>query len=290
MPAKIDSNLMKVYCGGEHADLQTMDQKKLELMTEKDDLILNVSRKLSCLDTRTFHAYPAAVSTLANCTEAYKLIVSALYSQRTSQEFYDLIHVLQDPTRRLHRIHNFMVAQAAAQPDNKAVVDFVAKHQDAEAFERDADKALHRELATMPFYELQGYSLGRAYASPISGDTVFSVLIGGCVTAMNGHFAMHAGQLVQWYFDFEHMYFSNVHDALNIVGQRVGAWRAGPDVIGLKRRRLEEPRRKSFVFPKPYVPDRVREVYGDKLRIFGKCLNGAGPFEPVDIMIMTQSL
>jgi hypothetical protein len=290
MPAKIDSNLMKVYAGGEHTDLQTMHQKKLELMTEKDDLILNVSRKLACLDTRTFHAYPAAVSTLANCTDAYKLIVSALYSQRTSQEFYDLIRVLQNPTRRLHSIHNYMTGQAALQPDNKAVADFVAKHPDAETFDKDADKALHRELATMPFYELQGYSLGRAYASPISGDTVFSVLIGGCVTAMNGHFAMHAGQLVQWYFDFEHVYFSNVHDAQSVVGQRVGQWRAGPDVIGLKRRRLEEPRRKSFVFPKPYVPDREREVYGDKIRIFGKCLNGAGPFEPVDIMIMTQSL
>jgi len=136
----------------------------------------------------------------------------------------------------------------------------------------------------------QGYSLGRAYASPISGDTVFSVLIGGCVTAMNGHFAMHAGQLVQWYFDFEHENFSNVNDVHNVVGQRTGNRRTAPDTLGQKRRRLEEPRRKSFVHPKPYVPDWDREVYGDKIRIFGKCLNGAGPFEPVDIMIMTQSL
>jgi hypothetical protein len=109
MSGKIDSNLMKVYCGGEHADLQTMDQKKLELLTvsfhrtfvyrytrsarndycltllvcffqEKDDLILNVSRKLGCADTWTFHAYPAVVSTLANCTDTYKLILSVLNS------------------------------------------------------------------------------------------------------------------------------------------------------------------------------------------------------------------
>ena len=316
MPAKIDSNLMKVYCGGEHTDLQTMHQKKLELMTEKDDLILNVSRKLACLDTRTFHAYPAAVSTLANCTETYKLILAVLHSQKSAQDFYDLIRVLQNPTRRLTSLHAFVTAQAARAGENKAVDEFMTRHPDADAFERIDDKALHRELATMPFYQLQvcvcfvfvsdafaavlvrppdhmcaqGYSLGRAYASPISGDTVFSVLIGGCVTALNGHFAMHAGQLVQWYFDFEHVYFSNVHDNINVVGQRVGARRAVPDVIGPKRRRLEEPRRKSFVHPKPYVPDWDREVYADKMRIFGKCLNGAGPFEPVDIMIMTQSL
>jgi hypothetical protein len=290
MACKVDTNLMKTLAGGDNTDLQIMHQKKLELMTEKDDLVLNVSRKLAALDTRTFHAYPAVVTTLANCTDTYKLIVSALYSQRTSQDFYDMIRVLQNPTRRLQNLHNFVVGKAALQPDNKAMSDFVAKNPDVEAFEKDQDKALHRELATMPFYELQGYSLGRAYASPISGDTVFSVLIGGCVTAMNGHFAMHAGQLVQWYFDFEHMYFSNVYDAQSVVGQRVGTWRAAPDVIGQKRRRLEEPRRKCFVYPKPYVPDLQREVYGDKIRIFGKCLNGAGPFEMVDIMIMTQSL
>lgn len=136
----------------------------------------------------------------------------------------------------------------------------------------------------------QGYSLGRAWASPISGDTVFSVLIGGCVTAVNGHFAMHAGQLVQWYFDFEHASFASAHGDAGAVGQRVTVRAAAPQVIGQKRRRLEEPLRENFVYPKPYVPHMGGEVHGDKVRIFGKCLNGAGPFEPVDIMIMTQSL
>jgi GPH family glycoside/pentoside/hexuronide:cation symporter len=83
---------------------------------------------------------------------------------------------------------------------------------------------------------------------------VFSVLIGGCVTAMNGHFAMHAGQLVQWYFEFEEAFFSKVHDARTVVGQRVGVHRGAPDALGYKKRKLEEPIRKTFVFPKPYVP------------------------------------
>jgi hypothetical protein len=81
-----------------------------------------------------------------------------------------------------------------------------------------------------------------------------------------------------------------VHGENFMVGQRFVGARAVGDVIGKKRRRLEEPVRQNFAFPKPYEPGFGGEVYGDKIRIFGKCLNGAGPFEPVDIMIMTQSL
>ncbi len=96
---------------------------------------------------------------------------------------------------------------------------------------------------------------------------------------------------MQWYFQFEAPYFSTAHTAANVVGERLqGAGLAASDAIGLKRRRLEEPRRSNFVYPKPYVPSFKSEVYGDRMRIFAKCLNGGGAFEPVDIMIMTQSL
>ena len=54
MPAKVDSNLMKIYSGNANADLQTLHAKKMDFLTEKDDLILNVNRWLECLDTRTF--------------------------------------------------------------------------------------------------------------------------------------------------------------------------------------------------------------------------------------------
>ena len=32
------------------------------------------------------------------------------------------------------------------------------------------------------------------------------------------------------------------------------------------------------------------EHFADKIRIFAKCINGARPFEHVDLMLMTQSL
>ncbi len=290
MAAKVDTNLMKVMCGVENADLQIMHHKRMELLTEKDDLVLNVSRKLACLDTRTFHAYPAVISTLGKCTAAYKMIVAAMFAQRSAQDFHGLVNAIGQ-TDKVHDVHDFLLGQGGQR--NRAVDAFITAYPtegELRQTNTPEGRALVQELRTMPFYQLQGYSLGRAWASPISGDTVFSVLIGGCVTAVNGHFAMHAGQLVQWYFEFEEGYFAHTHGENGAVGQRVPARANMPQVIGKKRRKLEEPLRTNFVYPKPYVPHMGGDVYGDKVRIFGKCLNGAGPFEPVDIMIMTQSL
>lgn len=43
------------------------------------------------------------------------------------------------------------------------------------------------------------------------------------------------------------------------------------------------------------VPAPAREYfaqdhYGDKIRVFAKCVSGGRPFDAVDIMLMTQSL
>ena len=210
-----------------------------------------------------------------------------LYSQPSAREMQTMIAAITRP----NKLSSVWDAISEQDPSNMSVRVFLSRFNTLKKLKDSPDAGmLLRELKSMPFYQLQGYSLGRAWASPISGDTVFSVLIGGCVTVMNGHFAMHAGQQVQWYFEFEHAHFSAVHNNENVVGQRIMASGFMPDVIGQKRRRLEEPVRTNFVYPKAYVPHMGAEVYGDRIRIFGKCLNGGGAFEPVDIMIMTQSL
>ena len=71
---------------------------------------------------------------------------------------------------------------------------------------QDADANTNKvicELKNMPYFVAQGYALGLAYASSLSGDTVSSILIGGMVTVMNGAFECRSGQMIQWYFDFE---------------------------------------------------------------------------------------
>ena len=34
----------------------------------------------------------------------------------------------------------------------------------------------------------------------------------------------------------------------------------------------------------------MQDHYGDKIRVFAKCISGGRPFDAVDIMLMTQSL
>ena len=43
-------------------------------------------------------------------------------------------------------------------------------------------------------------------------------------------------------------------------------------------------------YPKPYRLYQGDDVYGDKIRIFAKCVSGGRPHEMIDIMLMTQSL
>ena len=45
----------------------------------------------------------------------------------------------------------------------------------------------------LPEFRCQGVALGQAFASPLTGDAVATVLVGGMMTVMNGHFEMFAG-------------------------------------------------------------------------------------------------
>jgi hypothetical protein len=45
----------------------------------------------------------------------------------------------------------------------------------------------------LPEFRCQGVALGQAFASPLTGDTVATVLVGCMMTVMNGHFEMFAG-------------------------------------------------------------------------------------------------
>jgi hypothetical protein len=68
---------------------------------------------------------------------------------------------------------------------------------------RDLLNTVNMQIKSLPEFRCQGVALGQAWASYLSGDTVASVLVGGMMTVLNGHFAMHTGNEVQWYFDFE---------------------------------------------------------------------------------------
>jgi len=184
------------------------------------------------------------------------------------------------------------------------------------------------ELNNLPYFTAQGYSLGLAYASNLSGDTVGSVLIGGMQTVMNGHFDMRAGQLVQWYFDFEQEMFyhedradkddhlisqgmrKRCNSALGSVGDIVETAAREHEYTSTERERQREQynsrelgaldsfplggmdeRKSKIAMPKPYVlRSDGSDHYADRVRVFAKCISGGRKHEMIDIMMMTQSL
>lgn len=306
----------------------------------KNELVLNVSQPLFPLNsTRQFNdtkAYPNVVTTLADCPQMCHVWLKNLYGKRTATAFMNYWKESSNP-------NSYQGSLAIA---NNLKVNNVQDHQCQE---------FKRLIMNMPLFMAQGYALGTAWASQQTGDTVASVLIGGMQTVMNGAFSCSAGDVLQWYFDFEEnefadktkeMSFGVVDEAGNatntvvLAGQRlpfdamelavrdnVGTVFHGTEGPDVKRRRFFMEARSDGVeidgtgrglksgivkdggtwvrkgcgkaFPKPYRMALCRnnnnrieytDHYGDRIRIFAKCISSARPHEMVDVMMMTQSL
>ena len=141
-------------------------------------------------------AYPLVITTLGEMDDFCKDFLLTLYSKRSASEFY-----------RHWRQRKRSVQTLTPQDAN---------HK----------RKTKLQLDTLPNMRVQGVALGTAYASPLTGDTVASVLVGGVVTVMNGAFPMHTGDQVQWYFDFEEVNFrldseiGNISNAEYAIGSR----------------------------------------------------------------------
>ena len=313
MACKIDSQLMKAYAGREGATLHDLDHDKLDFLTEKDDLVVNASQKLFRSGDNSFHAYPPVISHLGKCTPGLNFFMRFVYSLK-GHCLWQVVNELQAAGRGnlSTQVRDVYLRYNNAANTSLLVADITAEIARLTARAVNVNdpelKLFNMELEETALFQMQGYALGRAFASSISGDTVFSVLIGGCATVINGHFPMHTGKLVQWYFGCEKDEFSAATSYPNQVAggpmrratvagsrlqQNAAAAAAGNATSAMKRRKLEKPKRREggFIFPKGFVPDSDGTYHlPDRMRVFAKCLNGGNAFEPVDIMIMTQSL
>lgn len=312
MACKVDSCMLAGWCCDTQNAGNHMHIHKHKYSMTRDELVLNTNLALnedSSMMKRGV-AYPAVVTTLGDCSNTFKNALKFLYYAS-------------------HTGHQFLETKS-----------HISKF--ANSYKKDAKVQL--ELKNMPFFVAQGYALGIAYASALSGDTVGSVLIGGMCTVMNGAFDCRAGQMLQWYFDFEeNMFYSHTQmdDGNTIVaGTRKGDFSSG---VGSEEeeenaedeeeeeeeleKRLQDieavsstkplsttddqrkrwhmrglqgadgyphgvsSRKSNMAFPKPYMLCKDgTDHYGDKVRIFAKCITGARKHEMVDIMLMTQSL
>lgn len=309
MACKVDSCMLAGWCSDVQNAGNHMHIHKYKYCMTRDELALNTNMALneeSCM-VKKGHAYPAVVTTLGDMSPQCVQLVTALYAgSHTGQNFLQCKDKLAS------------IAKSISMEPNMAKVA--------------------QEIKNLPYFMAQGYALGVAYASALSGDTVGSVLIGGMCTVMNGAFDCRAGQMLQFYFDFEQdMFYQDTEKDIarappvtHMAGSRkeftaaqfaaINMPDVGPSLERVKRVQRHNPtastlarqehhyrglqgandayphggssdRKGRMAFPKPYMlmADGT-DHYGDKIRIFAKCITGARKHEMVDLMLMTQSL
>ena len=291
LACKVDTDLLRSWTSDSttQAD-EEMRRNKYKFAMQKDELVMNTGMKISnsTAVTRTkTNAYPAVVTTMANCFtnndaagDLIKTKLSEIYSMPTCEQFFTSLALLE-------KIYNGKWSPSGG-------LAFSDKAYWNDIGEPDAVK----QLKNMPFFRAQGYALGTAYASALTGDTVGTVIIGGVMTVLNGAFEMRAGQDVQWYFQFETENFEMNSTTNAMCGERKNAAKQErPSKV--QRREAHHNRmygmkegdsNKGIFKIKPYVEGKGGVVYGDKIRVFAKCITGGRAFDHVDIMLMTQSM
>jgi hypothetical protein len=285
MACKVDSRLLGRWLADANSSDPTsyMHNSKMKWCMHKDEIVLNTTKKKNNEDSSA-KAYPMVVSTVGEMDERTRLYIKNLYAKPTANQFFTYFE---------HKNSDGILLPANI-VSNKDVAN--------------------EQIKSLPEFRCQGVALGQAWASYMSGDTVASVLVGGMMTVLNGHFTMHTGDEVQWYFDFESDQFqhggnprvANGFRLDNKVGEGMEK-EEGPDrkkrsdffdqrlygtgggygkSVGVKDTR-------SVVRIKSYRMHKNDCVcfdhYGDKSRVFAKCISGGRAFDMVDIMLMTQS-
>ena len=289
MACKLDDTLHVDWHGEQCNARVNIQNNKYRFAMLKDELALNVTQKLNNASRiRTgAKAYPSVVTSLGMMPWPVKRALARLYSAATGPEFLHL------------RVAANVIHAIDINDEDTAVVT--------------------RMWNTMPFFTAQGYALGTAWASAHSGDTVGTVLVGGMLTVRNGAFACRTGQPVMFYFDFEEEHFSHKQGSINNVavyeGERITVAedysneaavikrieaKKQPDAnaAGRKRARSLEydqyqpdtAGKSGIALPKPYIMKQGEHHYGDRIRVFAKCINGGRAYDMIDLMLMTQSL
>lgn len=313
MACKVNSDLLSCWCEEQTDARNHLHRQKMKYCMHKNELVINCGQPLndiSVILSGPARAYPSVTTNLGDMTATSKNVLLWLYhTSDTGARFLQNKDQIRDICRKPHSSLTNVIRSATSSYDTERV---------------------HRELKDMPYFIAQGFALGMAYASALSGDTVGTVLIGGMVTVMNGAFEMRAGQQVMWYFDFEESMFykatteasqqhnfpigcrtkeklkaslaitdSEIQQVKNKTSSGITAQeKSRKDYHDRELGALDSfpvggisARKHNIFLPKPYVLDSEgNEHYADKIRVFAKCISGARPFEMVDLMLMTQSL
>ena len=296
MACKVDSRLLTnwipdVTCLTGDV-MSYLHNNKMKWCMHKDEIVLNSTKKINPAGDSLSKAYPLVISTVGEMNTTTKHVIAALYAKETPSEFMQCMDSCASVTDSTFDqfLNTFEKIDKIAEPN------------------RDEKSDVVRQISTLPEFRCQGVALGQAWASYLSGDTVASVLVGGMMTVQNGHFTMHTGDQVQWYFTWESARFndspslngcrhgindserkrkfgnkndymdSRLYGTGSYYGKSVGQ-KDTSSVVRIKSYRMITDKDNLF----------CHDHYGDKIRIFAKCISGGRPFDMVDIMLMTQS-
>jgi hypothetical protein len=270
---------------------------KMKWCMHKDEIVLNTTRKKDQSDACA-KAYPMVVTTLGDIHTHTMEYMKVLYAQQSAYDFYT---VWKNTTWNGFCDCAPKLVQPLAKPKKILPNDENRVMQDT----------VDMQIKSLPEFRCQGVALGQAWASYLSGDTVASVLVGGMMTVLNGHFAMHTGDEVQWYFDFEKDSFQSCAGLDNgsrnsgdvnprkskdiYMDQRLYGGNSGIGKSSGLKQTDKVVRIKSYRMCRSPSNGTTASVmpqsdhYGDKSRVFAKCISGGRPFDAVDIMLMTQS-
>ena len=288
MACKVDTRLLAnlILHPEKHDAINVLHNEKMKWCMHKDEIVLNTSKSEHDPSVK---AYPMVITTVGDMKPEVRNYLKYLYEQSNASDFFE--------GQELHRSNDAALKEKCIVPAG---------------IEADKWAKILQQIKSLPDFRCQGVALGQAWASYLTGDTVASVLVGGMVTVQNGHFTMHTGDMVQWYFDFEQDKYDssnkNTHGCRNPARAAAGS----PRNRNNKRERYLDERlygNSSFMGKNAGQKDtatvvrvksyRMKHVtssllmldhYGDKIRVFAKCISGGRPFDMVDIMLMTQSL
>ena len=273
-------------------DQTRMQKEKMSVCMHKDDLAIGCSRPVRRNENgrgnQRNKPYPTVVSTLA--------------SMEPSARHY-LIRLLHNP-------RTFA--------DRDTFVRLVERRMDH--WDPSMNEVCRKQIIEMPEFYFVGVSVGLAYAHPLSGDNVCTAMIGGLITVLNGAFEVHTGDQMHWIWDIEVPCFDPKGRRLDPIEESSSF--AVAQFLSTHDPRLAEDaaRRKQFhergngvytagavgqvesgtveynskrlvAFPKSLKPATDGDYrLGDRMRVFGKAMSNARPFEMMDVMLSRQSL
>lgn len=248
---RVSEDALKILSNPEFQHRIHLD--KYKYCMHKDELVLCVAKPFNPINRMTYkvnrQSYPPVITTLGEVTDDIKNEIMDIYASEGQLEY------------------NQMKAEATQ---------------------------------LIPEFQFQGVANALAWATMNHGDNIASVLVCGMATIMNGHFHCYTGDYVQWYFDFEHVRFTKdgkriypgenldpINQIDNVDNDKVRREFFERNAMGnYKNEASKSLYKKNIIYPKPYYFN--GGSYGDSIRVFGRVMNGGRPFEPIDVLIMSQ--